>query len=107
MSILAKDLIQKILKFNPEERLSISEIRKHSFCSPYQPIVRGLMPSETLKLDDKIVEKMNLLGYFSFKTDVENHRNSSNTVAYYLLLYKKLREEKESLITYFNNQFKD
>jgi hypothetical protein len=34
---------------------------------------------------------MNKLGYFSFKTDVENHRNSSNTAAYYLLLYKHLR----------------
>jgi serine/threonine protein kinase len=45
MSIVVKDLISKILKFNPEERISIAEIRKHSFCTPFQPIIRGLMPS--------------------------------------------------------------
>lgn len=91
MSIVAKSLITKILKFEPEARLSFAEIRDHSFCSPSQPIARGLLPSESLKLDDKIVEQMIRLKYGSFKADVENHRNSSSTAAYFLLLYKNLR----------------
>lgn len=44
---------------------------------------------------------MNSLGYYGFKTDIENHRNSSNTAAYYLLLYKKLRVMGQNLLNYF------
>lgn len=31
-------------------------MRKHSFCNPRQPVVRGLLPSESLKLDSEIIE---------------------------------------------------
>jgi len=33
------------LKFVPDKRFKIDQIRQHPFCTPAQPIVRGLMPS--------------------------------------------------------------
>lgn len=70
----AKDILRKVLQASPEKRLSISEIRSHSFCSSRkQPIIKGLLPNEKIYIDVDIIQQMKDFGYSGFIKDVENN----------------------------------
>jgi serine/threonine protein kinase len=53
----AKDLIGKILKYNPEDRLNVKEILGHSFIKKYFPnaVNELILPNERLKYNVFVV----------------------------------------------------
>jgi serine/threonine protein kinase len=50
---LARDLVQKLLRFNPEERLSIPEIKKHPWFK-----AQGLFNEEDQKKREQQIQKL-------------------------------------------------
>ena len=92
----AKDLIEKILKTNPDERYSIEDIRAHEwFNQDSQSISPGILVGyQNILVDKTILNKLK-----EFKVDVEfarkcieaNNHNSVST-GYYLMLKKYLKD---------------
>jgi 5'-AMP-activated protein kinase catalytic alpha subunit len=45
----SRDFLKRIMQVDPSKRPSIAQMRKHPFCRAYcQPIIKGLLPSETI-----------------------------------------------------------
>ena len=88
----AKDLIQKLLVTNPEERLTISQVLHHPWiCNGGSPphLVRS-----TNVIDEEILAKIEELGFsaFTVRNSLEGREFNNFTTCYYLLLKKKQRK---------------
>lgn len=92
----SKDLIQKILKTNPDERYSIEDIRAHEwFNQVSQQINPGILVGyQNISVDKGILNKLQ-----DYKVDVEYvkkcieaNTHNSLTTGYYLLLKKYIKD---------------
>ena len=99
----ARDLLKRMMRVDPEQRLTIHQIRKHPFCRGCpQPIVKGLLPGEKVLIDADIIEEMKKLGYSGFLRDIEDNATNENTTAFYLLLFRKLAQSNVGIMTYYS-----
>ena len=109
----AKDLLSKLLKVNPIERIKLDEIKKHPWFNLYNPknnyfygidINKIIMP-----IDEEIIIDMINIG-IEPNIVVDNIiRNCSNniTTIYYLLLQKKIKKGKKSVADFCSNFYMD
>ena len=80
----AKDLISKILKYNPNDRLTITEILNHSFIKKYYPnaVNELIVPEETLKFKTFIVSVDNPKNWNPIIKTEEKPNNNSEKKKY-------------------------
>ena len=109
----AKDLISKILKVNPAERIKINEIKKHPWFNLYNPknnyffgidINKIIMP-----IDEEIVQDMSNFGIepnIIIDNILKNYCNNITTI-YNLLLQKKIKRGKKSVADLCSSLYMD
>ena len=109
----AKDLICKLLKVNPLERIKINEIKKHPWFNLINPKINYFYGIDTNKIimpiDEEIIKIMIQLG-IEQNIIIDNIiRNSYNniTTIYNLLLQKKIKNEKKSIGDLCSNLYMD
>lgn len=92
----AKDLIEKILKTDPDQRYSIEDIKKHPwFTQTEQHISPGILIGyQNISVDNTILERLS-----QYKVDIahtkkciEANKHNSLSTAYYLLLKKHIKD---------------
>ena len=109
----AKDLLSKLLKVNPIERIKLDEIKKHPWFNLYNPknnyfygidINKIIMP-----IDEEIIIDMINLGIepnIVIDNIIRNCNNNITTI-YYLLLQKKIKKGKKSIADFCSNFYMD
>lgn len=97
LSVGARELIPRMLIVDPMKRITIPEIRQHSWFLAHLPRYLAVPPPDTMqqvkKIDEEILQKVIKMG-FDMNQLVEYLRNriqNEATVAYYLLLDNRLR----------------
>ena len=82
--------------------MTLNQVRNHKFCKEnFQPFARGLLPSEKIYVDRQMKEELKGLGCNGFIKDIEENAINQNTTAFYLVLFKRLKENKMSTMKYF------
>ena len=109
----AQDLLQKIIKVNPEQRIKIADLKKH----PWFKLANinynmhcGLNPKEIVfPIDEEIINNMSELGFNKMEVRYNIIKNEHNniTTSYYLLLNKKLRVGRKSIADLHSNLYDD
>lgn len=90
MPLLAADLIMKILKKNPEDRISLVQIREHKWLEEYAPIDLQIpKPPKVLSINLLVIEKMEKLGFDGDETMKSLRRECNNE---YTTVYHDLKE---------------
>ena len=109
----AKDLLSKLLKVNPTERIKLDEIKKHPWFNLYNPknnyfygidINKIIMP-----IDEEIITDMINIGIepnIVIDNIIRNCNNNITTI-YYLLLQKKIKKGKKSVADFCSNFYMD
>ena len=109
----AKDLLSKLLKVNPIERIKLDEIKKHPWFNLYNPknnyfygidINKIIMP-----IDEEIITDMINIGIepnIVIDNIIRNCNNNITTI-YYLLLQKKIKKGKKSIADFCSNFYMD
>ena len=109
----AKDLLSKLLKVNPIERIKLDEIKKHPWFNLYNPknnyfygidINKIIMP-----IDEEIILDMINIGIepnIVIDNIIRNYNNNITTI-YYLLLQKKIKKGKKSVADFCSNFYMD
>ena len=109
----AKDLLSKLLKVNPIERIKLDEIKKHPWFNLYNPknnyfygidINKIIMP-----IDEEIITDMINIGIepnIVIDNIIRNCNNNITTI-YYLLLQKKIKKGKKSIADFCSNFYLD
>ena len=109
----AKDLLSKLLKVNPIERIKLDEIKKHPWFNLYNPknnyfygidINKIIMP-----IDEEIITDMLNIGIepnIVIDNIIRNYNNNITTI-YYLLLQKKIKKGKKSVADFCSNFYMD
>lgn len=91
LSDKCKDMIRRLLTVNPKKRISIEEIKNHSF---YQQgdlqIIRDKKLYNKEKINEKIINKMESIGFNKevIMKNIEMNRHNNVTTTYFLLFKK-------------------
>ncbi len=110
-----KDLIKRIIKLNPKERISLEDIKKHPFITKYNNNLSfdNYLYSEKNLIDDKtIIEymekilKINNSGKIIQKY-IKNNNHNNITTTFKLLVKKYLKEKYNHRINKFEIQKKE
>ena len=105
----AIDLIEHILKINPEERYGFDEIKAHPWFNLTTPKLRpGIIYGvHRIPIDNKIMEKVEELGYDRKKVEenVINYKFDSLSAIYYLILKQFKKNEINSVSDLFSNDY--
>ncbi|PNT70842.1 serine/threonine protein kinase OSK1 [Brachypodium distachyon] len=97
LSPLARDLIPRMLVVDPMKRITIREIREHSWFKARLPRYLAVPPPDTAqqikKLDDETLNDVIKMGFdkIQLTESLQKRLQNEATVAYYLLLDNKLR----------------
>lgn len=93
----AQDLLRRILNTNPESRYTVDQIRSHAwYMKFFNKALVNYPHGETLKIDENILRKVELLGLSTEVTKESLAKNKHNkfTSTYFLLLKKGKNEEE-------------
>ena len=97
----AQDILNKILKINPEERLTINDIKKHPWFNIITPhLIKGISLKEVIiPVDENILNMVKNAGFNKEECRQLLLKNKfcSLTTIYYLCLKKFLREGGKSV----------
>ena len=92
----AIDLIEHLLKINPDERYSFDEIKAHPWFNLVPPKLKpGLQPSvQKIPIDEKILKKIKTMGYDMEKVEENVLKSKYNSLSaiYYLVLKQFKRD---------------
>ena len=109
----AKDLICKLLKVNPSERIKINEIKKHPWFNLINPKNNYYYGIDTNKIimpiDEEIIDEMTKMGIeqnLIVDNILRNYFNNITTI-YNLLLQKKIKNGKKSIADFCSNLYMD
>ena len=107
----AKDLLIKLLKVNPNERIKLNEIKKHPWFNLINLKKNYFFGIDTNKiimpLDEDIIKEMKIFGLDTnlvIDNILKNYYNNITTT-YNLLLQKKIRQGKKSKADFCSNLF--
>ena len=109
----AQDLLKKIIKVKPEERIKIKDIKKHPWfklADINYNMHSGLNCDKIIfPIDNEIIKNMTDLGFNSMEVRYNIIKNEHNniTTTYYLLLDKKCRKGRKSIADLHSNLFDD
>ena len=105
----AIDLIENMLKVDPNERYDFEQIKSHPWFNLVEPklkpgIVYGV---HKIPVDENILNKVEEYGYDKNKClkSLENYSYDSNCSIYYLTLKKFTRENKSSISDLFSSEY--
>ena len=108
----AGDLIHKILKINPNKRYTIEQIRKHKWFKMMENninITEGLLLDKyVIPIDDDIINilvKEYKFNEEEIKINILKNKHNLITICYYLLLNKKIKEQKKSICDMSSPEF--
>ena len=109
MSDDAIDLIEHMLKVNPNERYGFKEIKAHPWFNLITPKLRPgiIFNMHKIPVDEKILEKIEKMGYdknLCIKS-VQNNNYDSLMGIYLLALKQSIREGKESISDLFSEEY--
>ncbi|XP_047135160.1 serine/threonine kinase SAD-1 isoform X1 [Hydra vulgaris] len=115
------DLLHKMIKVNPEQRYSLSEVKKHPFYTMYtssHPPEYPLSPVVEIKdvacredFDEDVIRSMSSLGCFKDKeklvANLLKKEKNTEKVIYFLLLDRKMRkpskhDDEDSVIFHYS-----
>jgi serine/threonine protein kinase len=101
LSLEAKDLLNHILIINPKERISIEQIKNHSWFNLVKPhLIKGInFEEDIIPVDDKILEMVKSYGFDpeECRSLLLKNKFCSLTTIYYLCLKKYVRENGKSI----------
>jgi serine/threonine protein kinase len=109
----AQDLLKKIIKVNPEQRIKIADLKKHPWfklANINSNIHCGLNPKEIVfPIDEEIINNMSDLGFNKMEVRYNIIKNEHNniTTTYYLLLNKKLKVGRKSIADLHSELYDD
>ena len=109
----AQDLLRKIIRVNPNERIKLSEIKKHPWFNLVNTkfnLFSGLDCKEVIfPVDEDIVQEMADLGFnkAEVRCNVIKNQHNNITTTYYLLLDKKVKKGRKSIADLHSNLFED
>eukprot|EP01135_Chromosphaera_perkinsii_P005248 Nk52_evm17s327 gene=Nk52_evmTU17s327 len=100
-----ENLIKKMLKVNPEQRISLAEVKKHPWMNfdleplPQENCAHPVTPPANL--NDDVLFQMTELGISSEEAEQSLKENSFNSVAsiYYLLLQRQKKFDSDNIDT--------
>ena len=107
----AQDLLKKIIKVKPEERIKIKDIKNHPWfklANINYNMHSGLNCDEIIfPVDNEIVQKMHELGFNKMEVRYNIIKNEHNniTTTYYLLLHQKIKRGRKSIADLNSNLF--
>ena len=107
----AKDLITKILSVDPDLRINIVDIKKHSWFNLINYKINmndGLIWNFLVfPIDFDIIEKMKQMNYDEneIKINILGNKHNYITTIYYLLLKKKIRKGEKSICNLESEEF--
>ena len=107
----AQDLLKKIIKVNPEERIKINDMKKHPWfklANISYNMHSGLNCDEIVfPIDNDIVQSMVEIGFNKMEVRYNIIKNEHNniTTTYYLLLDKKIKKGRKSIADLHSNLF--
>jgi 5'-AMP-activated protein kinase catalytic alpha subunit len=97
----AKDLITKILSVDPDLRINIVDIKKHSWFNLIKPhLVKGInLEEDIIPVDDKILDMVKSYGFDpeECRSLLLKNKFCSLTTIYYLCLKKYIKENGKSI----------
>ena len=103
------DLIENMLKINPEERYGFDDIKNHEWFNIIQPKLKPgiIFGVHKIPIDTKILEKVEKYGYDKIKCyeSVYNNNYDSYSAIYYLLLKKNIDENKSSISDLYSDEY--
>ena len=109
LSEAVKDLLEKILKVNPQERIGFEQIKKHPWFNIINPRLRPgiIMGVHKIPIDDNI---LNVVKNYDYKIEdvkysVENSLYDDKTTIYYLILKQFIKEGKNSNSDLFSSEY--
>ena len=109
----AQDLLKKIIKVNPEQRIKIADLKKHPWfklANINSNMHCGLNPKEIVfPIDEEIINNMSDLGFNKMEVRYNIIKNEHNniTTTYYLLLNKKLKVGRKSIADLHSDLYDD
>jgi serine/threonine protein kinase len=109
LSDAVKDLLEKILKVNPQERIGFEQIKKHPWFNIINPRLRPgiILDVHKIPIDDNI---LNVVKNYDYKIEdvkysVENSLYDDKTTIYYLILKQFIKEGKNSNSDLFSSDY--
>ena len=109
MNLLGKNLISKILKVNPENRLNLEEILQHKFISDIVPNAskRLILPSDVI-IEPFIISKMTPQEKIKVnESDYDSNYSNRNSDINFSDDYKKLNEKLNESYNNLNKMYND
>ena len=109
MNLLGKNLISKILKVNPENRLNLEEILQHKFISDIVPDAskRLILPSDVI-IEPFIISKMTPQEKIKVnESDYDSNYSNRNSDINFSDDYKKLNEKLNESYNNLNKMYND
>ena len=109
----AKNLIKKMIKLKPDERIKITEIKKHPWFKLFNEennIHKGLDEKKIIfPIDEEIVKNMEEIGFNKMEVRYNIIKNEHNniTATYYLLLNKKINKGRKSVSDLCSNLYEE
>ena len=109
----AQDLLKKIIKVNPEERIKIKDIKNHPWfklADISYNMHSGLNCDKVVfPIDNDIVKSMHELGFnkMEIRYNIIKNEHNNITTTYYLLLDKKIKKGRKSIADLHSNLFDD
>ena len=105
----AIDLIEHLLKINPEERYNFDEIKAHPWFNILTPKLRPgiIFGVHKIPIDPKILEKVKEMGYDEKKVEesVSKSKYDSLSAVYYLILKKFKKDGINSISDLFSDEY--
>ena len=105
----AIDLIEHLLKINPEERYNFDEIKAHPWFNILTPKLRPgiVFGVHKIPIDPKILDKAKEMGYDQKKIEesVSKSKYDSFSAVYYLILKKFKKDEINSISDLFSEKY--
>ena len=103
------DLIEHLLKINPEERFSFDEIKAHPWFNLTSPKLKPSLQFMVHKIpvDQRIIEKSKNYGYDINKVEesVINNKYNSFSAIYYLILKQFIKKGIHSISDLFSDEY--
>ena len=100
----AKDILSKMIEINPNKRITIEEIKNHSWFNLVDKnkyMHKGIMiDKDIIPIDEDIINSMEKFGYnnlLEIRNDILRNYHNNITTLYYLLLNKKIKEGQKSI----------
>ncbi|EGR31880.1 protein kinase domain protein [Ichthyophthirius multifiliis] len=106
LSSNAKSILNHILTKDPEQRITIQQIRQHQFCEEKVPIFQGfIIGIDEIPVDNSILKSIEQYGINSENAqDMIKKNKHNNVTSTYYLQFQKFQREGNKCLSNFNKK---